>query len=61
MEQQYFQIRGAYYMRKYGYFDILRAKVGVRIIGGCVLCAENYGMFMRMEEGDMVSLCNNPD
>ena len=42
-EQQYFQTRGAYYTRKYGYFNILRAKVGARIIRGCVLYAENYG------------------
>ena len=26
-----------------GYFGILMAKVGVRIIGGCVLFADNYG------------------
>ena len=44
IEQQYFQTRGAYYTRKYGYFNILRAKVGVRIIRGCVLYAENYGI-----------------
>ena len=43
IEQQYFQSKGAYYMWKYGYFDVLRAKVGVRIIRGCVLYAENYG------------------
>ena len=43
IEQQYFQTRGAYYTRKYGYFNILRVKVGVRIIRGCVLYAENYG------------------
>ena len=36
--------RGAYYKRKYECFGILRAKVGVRIIRGCVLYAENYGM-----------------
>ena len=30
-------------MRKYGYFYILKAKVGLRIIRGCVLYAENYG------------------
>ena len=47
IEQQYFQIRGAYYTRKYGYFDILRAKVGVRIIRGCVLYAENYGIYFQ--------------
>ena len=41
---KYFQTRGAYYTRKYEYFDILRPKVGVRIIRGCVLYAENYGI-----------------
>ena len=30
IEQKYLRIRGAYYTLKYGYFDILRAKVGVR-------------------------------
>ena len=39
--QQYFQIRGAYYMRKHGYFDILRANVGVCIIRGCGTVLKN--------------------
>ena len=43
IKEQYFQIRDGYYMRKYGHFDILRAKVGLRIIRGCVFYAENYG------------------
>ena len=43
IEQQYFQIRSAYYIRKYGYSDILRAKVGVRNIRGCVSYADDYG------------------
>ena len=43
IKHKYFQTRGAYYMRNYEYFGILRAKVGVRIIRGCVLYAENYG------------------
>ena len=44
IEQQYFRIRGAYYTRKYGYFDILGANVGIRIIRGCVLYPENNSL-----------------
>ena len=32
IKQKYFKTRGAYYTRKYEYFGILRAQVGVRII-----------------------------
>ena len=32
-------------MRNYEYFGILRANVGMRIIRGCVLYAENYGIY----------------
>ena len=46
INENYFQTRGAYYMRKYEYFGISRAKVGVRIIRGCVLYAENYGSIL---------------
>ena len=35
--------QGAYYTRKYEYFGIMRPKVGVRIIRGWVLYAEDYG------------------
>ena len=45
-DQQSFQTWGAYYTRKYGYFNIFMAKVGLRIIRGCVLYAENYGIQM---------------
>ena len=54
IEQQYFRIRGAYYTRKYGYFDILRAKLGLRIIRGCVLYAENYGIDRNDQQNDFV-------
>ena len=43
IKQKYCKTRGAYYMRKHEYFGILRAKVGLRIVRGCVLYAENYG------------------
>ena len=32
-------------MRNYEYFGILRSNVGMRIIRGCVLYAENYGIY----------------
>ena len=37
-----FSNSGCVLTRKYGYLNILKAKVGVRIIRGCVLYAENY-------------------